>query len=1457
MDLYEKKKLKEMIDKANVISFDVFDTLLFRKVNTPETIFDLIGNHFDIYGFRKLRIDEQNRASRIAYQKIKAPHADMNEIYDALSEHSEIDVDWQEVKAFEIQAEKDALTANREMLEIFRYAKNQNKRVVATSDMYLLAATLGEILESCGYNGFDHIYCSADEHKAKFSKDLFECVAEKENTAYENILHIGDSQSADVDIPSSFGIKTFRYHCDADMEKVKDTACTDIDNGMYKILFDKNKGFWYNLGIEAGGPLYMGLYNWLSKKYPDKGQKIYFLSRDGYNLCKLFRDMGYTNVQYIYTSRRALLLAGIDEINDEAIAELPPYTMGQSVGDILDYLCIPRDKITQLSKAGFESMDDIIRSVDDKAAFKKLYELEKEIFLERCAKERRNAEKYFREVGLADEKEAVVFDCGWSGSSQVLLDRFLSCIGSECKTFFCYFGIRNTEKSRKQLHKKHYDTYAFDFYNNHSLQSGVNEAVVLYELFFSAPHESVYYYGDNGVVFENGEGDKEKSDILEGIIDYVKAAADFVSKYNIEYAPEDAIGHIQRLVHFPNEEEAEKIGDLNNVDGFVRQSGVSKHIAYITEEQFENNPETEIYWLRGLLKRNDISEPLKTKIAAKHGIAYPEAAPSEYHLEDPVSLANYIRMLSNEKHEESVQELNYKTKFSVVIPVYNTVTEQLTEAIDSVLAQTYDNFELILVDDHSPWQNVVPVLRSYESDSRVKVIYRTENGHISAATNDGLAAADGEFAVFMDCDDIIEPTALYEMAKKLNDDPHLDFIYSDEDKITEDGKIRHMPFFKPEWSPDLFMSEMYTNHLAVYRLSIVKKIGGLRSAYNGSQDYDMTLRFMEQSDNSRVGHIPKVLYHWRERKESVAFSLGSKNYAAKAGCRAKEDALRRRGIKGHLEYVPDVGQYRTVYDVEGEPVISIIIPSKDNPEILRQCIDSIYGFTRYRSFEVIVVDNGSSPENKEKISLFLGERNIRYIYGIYSFNFSKMCNKGAAAAKGDFLLFLNDDIEIFQPQWLERMLGAAQQKHTGAVGAKLLYPETTLIQHAGVSNIKEGPSHNFLRCNDSFPYYFGFSNLDYNCIAVTAACLMVKRSVFDGVNGFNEKFPVAYNDVDLCFRIYEAGYYNVQRNDAIAYHHESYSRGIDEINEEKLLRLSAEKCMLYKDHPALKGYDPFLNVNIHSIGTTFDPQNNFNKTEPYSLPEYSSEAVCNIDMLKADSNGIIVSGWGYLAEAPAEDTDIHIIFTDPYDRSLRADCIKTERRDVAAAFNNDSLCHCGFESILDTSALRPDIFPYKVGVEIIGSSGKKAVKWTDRTTDMIFPKTVSKCSDHSYADKLSLIPCSENTVWSIDINSVSNRMQTIQGFAFCEGNDHFRYKKQLILKDTRDRAFIFDTEPVKRLDVAATFPEIHYLFSTGFRCTILRELLEKNNEYEVYIRLYNIADTSDIRDIATGQKVLS
>ena len=280
----------------------------------------------------------------------------------------------------------------------------------------------------------------------------------------------------------------------------------------------------------------------------------------------------------------------------------------------------------------------------------------------------------------------------------------------------------------------------------------------------------------------------------------------------------------------------------------------------------------------------------------KEPVVYEE----KYHLEDEQSIRNYHRWVRyQDKHHKTAEKLVYEPYFSIVIPVYNTVTEQLEECIQSVLAQIYEHYELILVDDHSSWENVAPILRKYETNNKVHVIYRKSNGHISKATNDGIQMATGEFIVFMDCDDKIESDALYEFAIKLNENPDLDFIYSDEDKITEDGKIRHMPFFKPDWSPDLFLNMMYTNHLATYRASIVKEVGGLRTEYNGSQDYDFTLRFMEKSDNTRVGHIPKILYHWRERKESVAFDANSKNYAIEAAGRAKEDYIRRNKIQAH------------------------------------------------------------------------------------------------------------------------------------------------------------------------------------------------------------------------------------------------------------------------------------------------------------------------------------------------------------------------------------------------------------------------------------------------------------------------------------------------------------------------------------------------------------------------------
>lgn len=1456
MNEQTRQLLKNKIDEAKLISFDVFDTLLFRKTNTPETVFDLVGKHFGIHGFRKLRMDEQNEASRRAYLAAGHPHANMEEIYEVLSEHSEIPVDWNAVKEYEMAMERDALVANTELLEIFRYAKAQGKRVVATSDMYLSAEFLREVLEARGFEGIDFVYCSADERKAKFNRDLFEVVAAKEATEYGEILHIGDKERDDGEFPESYGIKTFIYRRGADMDKIKNAGGSDIDKGIYKILCSGEKDFWYELGAEVGGPLYMGLIRWMEEKLRGEKKKVYFLSRDGYNLYHIFRELGYENVEYLYTSRRALTLANISEMNADDIRNLPPYTFGQTVGEILDYLCIERADISHLAEAGFESFEDVILSDEDKESFRKLYSLDKEVFLRRCRLEREWAQAYYSSIGFLAE-DAICFDCGWQGSSQELLERFKKEIGCSTKHTFLYFGIKHGGKSIRQLKGKHYDAYLFDFCKNFALQSDLHENVILYELFFSAPHESVYHYAENGgVVFETGEGNTEKNSLLAGIRDFVLLARDFTEKYDVEYTPQLAAGALKRLIHMPTEKEAVMIGDLQNVDGFARKQGVEKRVAYVTGQQLEKNPNHEIYWLAGLLKRPDVPEQLKRECAFRKGVKYPAEIP-EYHLEDEASIRSYHRWVrAQQENPAPMGEMDYKPFFSVVIPVYNTVTQQLEECFDSVLKQSYENFELILVDDHSSWDNVRPVLQRYESHEKVKVIYRSANGHISVATNDGIALASGEFIVFMDCDDTIEPNALYEFALKLNENPELDFIYSDEDKITEDGKIIHQPFFKPEWSPDLFMNMMYTNHLATYRASIVKAVGGLRTAYNGSQDYDFTLRFMEQSHNSRVGHVAKVLYHWRERKESVAFAMNSKNYASEAARHAKEDYIRRNAIPAHLEYIDGMSQYRTVYEVVGEPLVSILIPSKDHPGILRQCVDSIIAYTEYKNYEIVVVDNGSSGENRRKISLYLESVGAKYVYDKAEFNFSKMCNLAAANAKGEYLLFLNDDIEIFQPQWLQRMLGHAQQKHTGAVGAKLYYPESTLIQHAGVSNPPTGPLHSFMRLDDCVPYYFGWNRVDCNCIAVTGACLMLSAEKFRQAGCFDENLPVAYNDVKLCFALHSLGYYNVIRNDVAAYHHESLSRGSDQIDDRKLMRQSKELTGLHSLFPNLKSSDPFMNENLASYSAGLDLKPGFDLLKKVKLRRCRELKRGGVDSVEIIGDRIRILGWALPEEDfLPEKTENYVVFRDGMGNTFAAKALSFTREDVAGYFGKSEYKYAGFECVLSKKYLRIDLMPYRVGVMSVGQSGKRYIKWGDDTGVIRNPEPRPFTLPNRELKNFRLNEKSFGVRWCLDECSREDSYHLVRGFAFVRGGKHALYEKKLILRDENGRALEFDMYSEERIDVAYTFPREHFLFYTGYLCYVFDNTLEKGKSYDVIIRLQNCFDSGDVRDIVTQGKI--
>lgn len=681
---------------------------------------------------------------------------------------------------------------------------------------------------------------------------------------------------------------------------------------------------------------------------------------------------------------------------------------------------------------------------------------------------------------------------------------------------------------------------------------------------------------------------------------------------------------------------------------------------------------------------------------------------------------------SIEEQNDACEKLDYQPQISILVPVYNVLDKHLIPCIESVLNQTYENWELCMADDCSTWKNVRKTLRKYEHNEKIKVVYRKENGHISRCTNSALEIATGEFVAFLDCDDVLAPNALYEVAKMLNENRNLDFIYSDEDKLTEDGKRRHTPFFKPDWSPDTFMSLMYTNHLGVYRKSIAEAIEGLRPELNGAQDYDFTLRFMEHTNNSRVGHIDKVLYHWRERGESAASNPEAKPYALEAAKRAKEEVLLRRNCKGRVEYVDDVYQYRIVYEAPKGAVVSIIIPSKDNTDLLFQCITSIIRYTEYENYEIIIVDNGSSDENRDKIEAFITGKNIKYCYEAMNFNFSRMCNKGADNAKGDYLLFLNDDIEITSKGWLTRMLGQAALPYVGGVGAKLLYPDSDLIQHIGIINLEVGPSHCLCGFHDSELYYFCRNRLEYNYLAVTAACLMVQKKKFYEVNCFEEGLPVAYNDVELGFKLYEAGYYNVVRNDVVLYHHESASRGLDFEDEKKMKRLIREREELYKLHPRFKGKDPFYNRNLAPNKVDFScrdiaetPRNN-RKKEGWEQPvKEAHDIAITIDRIQ-ENETIFINGWFYWKNAVLTNFGkIYLALRNERQQVFYFDVNRAMRKDVAEALGNGAY-NVGFACRISYEDLRLNEESYQIGIVVeIPWLNTRRMNWSLQTLEKV------------------------------------------------------------------------------------------------------------------------------------------
>ena len=529
-----------------------------------------------------------------------------------------------------------------------------------------------------------------------------------------------------------------------------------------------------------------------------------------------------------------------------------------------------------------------------------------------------------------------------------------------------------------------------------------------------------------------------------------------------------------------------------------------------------------------------------------------------------------------------IKALQHNPVLSVIMPTYNTPAETLRSAIDSIKEQIYENWELCIADDASTLEETRAVLREYEgTDDRIKISYRETNGHISEASNTALDLARGEFVVLVDHDDELTRHALYMLAAELNRHPDADIIYSDEDKIDEDGVTNH-PYFKPDFSPDMFLAQNYINHLGAYRRGLVEEVGRFRKGFEGSQDYDLALRVIEKSTPERIRHIPFVLYHWRSLEGSVAAGEQEKSYALDAARKAIGEHLKRRGIKATVTAGIDEYSHRVIYALPRKrPKVSLIVPTRDRINLLKMVVDGVREKNDYPNWDLTVVDNGSEePETASYLTELIKDDRFKVIRDDGPFNFSRLNNRAAKATDGEIVGLINNDIEPISPDWLSEMVRQVTQPGVGAVGAKLYYPNDTL-QHGGVIIGLGGVAGHFdKRLPREKRGYFGRAVLVQNFSAVTAACMLVPRPVFEEVDGLDEvNLAVAFNDVDFCLKIRKAGYRLVWTPYAELYHHESVSRGLD-TDPEKIDRFAAEIRVMQKRWATKFEADPYYNPNL-------------------------------------------------------------------------------------------------------------------------------------------------------------------------------------------------------------------------------------------------------------------------------------
>ena len=545
----------------------------------------------------------------------------------------------------------------------------------------------------------------------------------------------------------------------------------------------------------------------------------------------------------------------------------------------------------------------------------------------------------------------------------------------------------------------------------------------------------------------------------------------------------------------------------------------------------------------------------------------------------------YQIWINNNEPDKVALEKQRNTKFkinpkiSIITPMYNTPVNFFNELVDSLINQTYSNWELCLADGSEEQNKKIKEI--CEKDERIKYKFIGENKGIAGNTNEALSMVTGDFVALLDHDDLLPLFSLYEVVKCINKNEDVEFIYTDEDKFEKVGGKRYEPYFKSDFAPDTLRANNYICHFSIFKKELMDKLGGFREDYNGAQDYDILLRMSETTN--KIIHIPKILYHWRVHKLSTAKSGGTaKPYAYESGKKAVQSHIDRLGLKGTVEPGKTLGTYKVNYELNGHPKVSIIIPNKDYVSTLKVCIDSIQKLTTYKNYEIIIIENNSEKEETfEYYKKLDSEENIKVIYyPEREFNYSKIINFGVNNSTGEYIIQLNNDTEIITPNWIEEMLMFAQREDVGAVGAELFYPDKT-IQHAGIIiGIGGVAGHVFKNIPKGTHGYFSKDAMVQNLSAVTAACIMTKKSIYEEVGFMDEKFKVAFNDVDFCLKIREKGKLIIYNPYVQFIHYESKSRGFED-TPEKIERFKNEISRFKKRwKDILEKGDPYYNINL-------------------------------------------------------------------------------------------------------------------------------------------------------------------------------------------------------------------------------------------------------------------------------------